>query len=142
MYLPGQGAVQVAFSSEILPYLSQIKERFTSYPLEAVSQFISTYALRLYELLAQYSIVGKRTIRLDQLKHWLDCADSFSRFTDFERWVLQVAAEQINAHSDLRLDYRKVKQGRTIVAIEFSPVCMPSPASPRENNRARTLGVQ
>lgn len=119
-YLEGQGAVQLHFAPEILPYLSGIRERFTSYWLSAVSNFTSTFAIRLYEILDQYLTLGKRTASVDDLRLWLDCADKFERYTDFERWVIKVAVDQINEHSDLRVSYKKIKQGRTVSHLEFS----------------------
>ena len=118
-YLKGQGAVQLNFAPEILPYISQIRERFTTYSLEAVSGFTSAFALRLYELLGQYRKFGKRTAPVEDLRRWLDCVETFERFSDFDRWVISVAVAQINAHSDLRVTYTKIKQGRSVTHIEF-----------------------
>ena len=118
-YVKGQGAVTLHFAPEILPFLSQLKDRFTSYSLEAVAGFTSTFAIRLYELLGQYRGLGRRTTAIADLRRWLDCGDSFERFCDFERWAIGVAVDQINLHSDLRVQYRKIKQGRTISHIEF-----------------------
>lgn len=114
-----EGAVQLHFAPEILPYISEIRAQFTSYSLEAVAGFSSTFALRLYELLQQYRKLGKRTATVCELRRWLDCVESFDRFGDFERWVIKVGVDQINEHSDLRVTYRKIKQGRAISHIEF-----------------------
>lgn len=118
-YLEGQGAVQLHFAPEILPYISEIRAHFTSYSLDSVSGFSSTFAIRLYEILEQYRKLGKRTASIDDLRRWLDCTDTFDRFSDFERWVIKVGVDQINELSDLRVTYRKIKQGRTVSHIEF-----------------------
>ena len=121
-YIEGQGAVQLHFAPEILPYISEIRANFTSYSLEAVSKFTSTFAIRLYEILDQYRSRGKRITSIEDLRHYLDCTDSFERFSDFERWVVKVGVDQINEHSDLRVTYRKIKQGRAVSHIEFALV--------------------
>ncbi len=119
-YMKGQGAIQVHFAPEILPYLSQLKASFTSYNFAAVANFSSTFAIRLYEIIGQYRSIGKRSTSVEDLRRWLDCTDTFARFTDFERWAVRVAVEQINKHSDLRVTYRKVKQGRAVTHLEFT----------------------
>lgn len=118
-YLEGQGAVELHFAPEILPYLSEIRAHFTSYSIDAIAGFSSTFAMRLYELLEQYRRLGKRVASVDELRRWLDCEDTFDRFTDFERWAIKVGVEQINEHSDLRVTYRKIKRGRVVATIEF-----------------------
>lgn len=127
-YLAGQGAVQLHFAPEILPYISDIKAHFTSYPLMAVSGFSSTFAIRLYEVLGQYRELGKRSVTVENLRRWLDCTDTFARFTDFDRWVIKVAVDQINSLSDLRVTYKKVKQGRANTHIEFVVTRVEHPA--------------
>ena len=119
-YMKGQGAIQVYFAPEILPYLSQLKASFTSYNFAAVANFSSTFAIRLYEIIGQYRSIGRRLTAVDDLRRWLDCTDTFTRFTDFERWAIRVAVEQINKHSDLRVTYRKCKQGRAVTHLEFT----------------------
>jgi plasmid replication initiation protein len=119
-YMKGQGAIQVYFAPEILPYLSQLKASFTSYNFAAVANFSSTFAIRLYEIIGQYRSIGRRLTAVDDLRRWLDCTDTFTRFTDFERWAVRVGVEQINKHSDLRVTYRKVKQGRAVSHFEFT----------------------
>ncbi len=119
-YMKGQGAIQVHFAPEILPYLSQLKASFTSYNFAAISNFSSTFAIRLYEIIGQYRSIGKRSTSVENLRRWLDCSGTFTRFTDFERWAVRVAVEQINKHSDLRVTYRKVKQGRSVTHLEFT----------------------
>jgi len=129
-YLDGQGAIQLHFAPEILPYISEIRAQFTSYSLESVSGFSSTFAIRLYEILEQYRRLGKRTASISDLRRWLDCTETFERFSDFERWVIKVGTDQINEQSDLRVTYRKIKQGRAVSHIEFvvTRVQQPEPA--------------
>jgi len=145
-YLDGQGAIQLHFAPEILPYISEIRAHFTSYSLDSVSGFSSTFAIRLYEILEQYRRLGKRTASISDLRRWLDCTETFDRFSDFERWVIKVGVDQINSQSDLRVTYRKIKQGRAVSHIEFvvtrvqpaeRPKKIEAPA-PRANTKAES----
>lgn len=118
-YSKGKGALTLHFSPEILPYLSQLRERFTTYSLSAIANLTSVFAIRLYELLAQYISIGRRSLTVEKLRQCLDCVTTFPRFSDFDRWAIQVAVDQINTHSDIRVSCHKRKQGRSVTALEF-----------------------
>ena len=44
-YHDGQGALSLVFAPDILPFLSQLRERFTSYHLKCVARMTSVYAI-------------------------------------------------------------------------------------------------
>ena len=50
-----KGEVTLYFSPEIIPYISELKKKFTKYKLKDVSRFKSSYSFRFYELLASWS---------------------------------------------------------------------------------------
>lgn len=114
-----KGRVVLNFAPEMLPFISDLKDRFTSYPLEAVAKLTSTFAVRLFELLAQYAKLGRRQMSVEQLRRWLDCMDSYPRFSEFERWVLAPSVTQLNERTDLRIRYDKVSSGRHVTHLEF-----------------------
>jgi len=118
-YQNRRGRVVLNFSPEMLPFISALKDRFTSYPLESVARLTSTFAIRLFEVLAQYAGLGRRQISVEQLRRWLDCVDSYPRFSEFERWVIAPAVTQLNEGSELRVRYDKIKVGRNVSHFEF-----------------------
>jgi len=118
-YQNRRGRVVLNFSPEMLPFISALKDRFTSYPLQSVARLTSTFAIRLFEVLAQYAGLGRRQISVEQLRRWLDCVDSYPRFSEFERWVIAPAVIQLNERSELRVSYDKVKVGRNVSHFEF-----------------------
>ena len=95
-YQNRRGRVVLNFSPEMLPFISALKDRFTSYPLESVARLSSTFAIRMFEVLAQYAGLGRRQVTVEQLRRWLDCVDSYPRFSEFERWVVAPAVAQLN----------------------------------------------
>ena len=141
-YQNRRGRVVLNFSPEMLPFISALKDRFTSYPLESVARLTSTFAIRLFEVLAQYAGLGRRQISVEQLRRWLDCVDSYPRFSEFERWVIAPAVTQLNERSELRVRYDKIKVGRNVSHFEFvigrtvatkpkaAPAIMPSAPPP------------
>ena len=80
----------------------------------------SAYAVRIYELLAQHREIGNRTLNMAWLRETLQIApDEYKLTADFKKWVIEVAVDQINKHSDLTVSYKPVKTGRAITDFAF-----------------------
>lgn len=117
----GDGIIQLEFSQTLIPYLLQLKERFTRYQLKNILYLKNKYSIRIYELLKQYENMATdyREFDLDKLKDILMLGDKHSDFRNFERRVLKPATEEINQHTDIRVSYDKLKLGRKITGIRF-----------------------
>lgn len=118
-YKRNDGTVDLEFSHKLIPYLLQLKERFTRYQLRNILYLKSKYGIRLYELMKQYERIGKREFKLDHLKKILFIEGQYERMYDLERFVLRPAKDEINKHTDLVVDYEKIKTGRRITSILF-----------------------
>ena len=119
-YIDGEGAIQIQFSGVIVPYITMLEREFTSYRLAAVSSMSSTYAIRMYELLIQWGSTGKREVELSWLKTALMIEKDYPRLFDLKKWVIEVALDQINQHSDLTVSYTQRKTGRTVTQLIFT----------------------
>lgn len=123
-YKEGEGQIFIRLNDEIKPYLLELKSQFTQYQLKYVMQMKSVYALRMYELLKQYenTATHKRNFEIEELKLLLGVENDYDRMYDFEKRVLAVAKKEINALTDIEIDYKKLYQGRgkKVVGIEFS----------------------
>ena len=119
-YHDGQGALSLVFAPDILPFLSQLRERFTSYRLKSVASMTSGYAIRIYELLVQWREAGSRTVELSWLRERLDLGDKYPNIRDFKNRILNPAIEQINTHSDLWVRWEQHKRGRVVHALTFT----------------------
>lgn len=119
-YIDGAGTIQLRFSPEIVPYITQLEAEFTRYKLEKVANMNSAYAIRLYELLIQWGSVGRREIELEWLKKTLMVDKDYPRLFDFKKWVIDVALAQINEHSDLTASYSQRKTGRNVTHLTFT----------------------
>lgn len=119
-YVDGAGRIKVVFTSDVIKYVTRLETEFTSYQLEKVGNMTSAYAVRIYELLAQHRDIGHRTLNLKWLRESLQIApDEYKLTTDFVRKVIEVAADQINKHSDLTVSYKPMKTGRAITDFAF-----------------------
>ena len=119
-YEDGEGTLKLRFSHEILPYLTNIKENFTSYNLRHVAKFKSTYGVRIYELLKQWeNTKNVFDISIEELKETFQIEEKYDRTDVLKKRVIEAAIKDINTHSDLIVYYENIKKGRKIVGFRF-----------------------
>lgn len=121
-YGVNEAMVTMKFAPAIMPLISELERRFTSYSLDRIALLNSVYAVRLYELLIQWRSTGLTPlIKLEDLRQKLGIdKDEYPRMTDFKKRVLNLGIEQINEHTDISAKYKQVKKGREIIGFEFS----------------------
>lgn len=115
----GNGLIELEFSEKLIPYLLQLKSKFTRYQLKNIINLKNKYSLRIYELLKQYETIGKRKFNLDELKNILFIEGQYNRIYDFKKHVLDKAKDEINIHTDIEVGYTQIKTGRKITDILF-----------------------
>ena len=126
-YLKGQGIIELEVSEKLRPYLIDLKNNFTSYKLQSVLSLTSKYAKRIYELASQWKDIGEtKTYSLDEFKYMLGLKDpngkepeQYKQIGHIKQFVLDIAQEQINEHTDLHISYELVKEGRSYQKVRF-----------------------
>ncbi|MEH8109270.1 replication initiation protein, partial [Gallibacterium anatis] len=119
-YFKGEGRFQIVLHEKLMPFVSEIKNKFTKYNLEYVAKFSGFHSIRLYEILAQYRLRGWREVSLVELKEWLQISDKYNRYNNFNQRVLNPAINEINEKSDLFVEVEPIKRGRSIVSLKFT----------------------
>lgn len=120
-YVEGTGTVKLAFTNDVIPLLSDLKNKFTLYALAEIAKLNSTYSHRLYEHLVRWRSVGETPkISIADLRVLLGVEQGeYARTEAFKRRVLDFAVDQINELTDLSCRYEQLKKGRTIVGFVF-----------------------
>ena len=118
-YFKGEGRFQIVLHEKLMPFVSEIKSKFTKYNLEYVAKFSGFHSIRLYEILAQYRYAGWREVSLIELKEWLQVSHKYNRWDNFKSRVLTPAINEINEKSDLFVEVEPIKRGRSIYALNF-----------------------
>lgn len=120
-YEKDTGIVYLRFTHDVVPLITRLEQQFTSYDIEQISSLNSGYAIRLYELLIQWRSVGKTPVfDLQQFRQQLGVEEiKYSRMSDFKKYVLDFAVQQINEHTDITVKYNQHKQGRIITGFTF-----------------------
>ena len=120
VYFKTEGRFYIEFHEDLIPYIANLKARYTKYELVNIGAFTSTHTIRLYELCSQYKTVGKREIKIDDLKDWLQVKGKYDLYADFRKRVIEPSVNEINKKSDLLISVEPVKRGRSIVALTFT----------------------
>lgn len=112
-------SVTIVFTRASSVYLTGITERFTQYSVLSVGQLTSFYAIRIWEIAAQFKSTGYRKIPVDELRELLVLGDKLKLFSDFRKWVIEPACKEITLKTDYSLTFEIVKEGRLAKYLMF-----------------------
>lgn len=119
-YAKRQGSFMIEFHEDVMPYLAEIKNNYTSILLETFGALKSEHSLKMYEYLSRWAFKGKVTIAVTELKELLGVADLYSRYANFTQRALNPALKEINAKTNLNVSVRSIRTRRCITDLEFS----------------------
>jgi plasmid replication initiation protein len=142
-YKKGTGIIEIGLSDEVRPFYVHLHSKFTKVQLAAAISLKSTYAKRIYELMCMFKNMKDKTFRrnLVDLKTMLSIIDpktgkdSYSNWTRFQIRVLNVAAREINGHTDITFIYKPIygdRPGRgrkPVEQVEFEVFYQAKPES-------------
>ena len=116
-----KGIVSLKFDPELKPYLLKLQSHFTKIDIVDTLNLKSVHAIRIFELLLQYLIIGNRTITLEELRGYCGIRkDEYTLYGDIKRKVIDRAKTEINTKTEYEIDYTEIKESRKVVAIEWT----------------------
>ena len=121
-YVDAEATVKLIFSPAVASMCSRLERHFTSYDLDQIAGLSSKYAVRLYELVIAWKATGKTPVfKLQDFRDKIGLLDEneYSTMSNFKKFVLDLAVDQINEHTDIKLTYEQHKTGRTITGFSF-----------------------
>ena len=125
--------VTIQLNQRLKPFLIALKEHYTQYRLENILAMKSIYAIRIFEML-QAKIMTRLLPRegrhiiltLDEIGDGCDLSDKYKDketgkwvFGNLNNRVIKIAVKEINRVTTYKLEYEKIKNGRTVEAIDF-----------------------
>lgn len=114
----GSGTIKIKLDNDLKPFLLQLQNYFTQFNITYTLPMKSQYSIRMYELFKSYENLGDITLDLEELKKVMRC-EKYVQWTDFKRFVLETALEEINGGTDISVEYSPLKKGRKIVRLRF-----------------------
>lgn len=123
-YHDGESYLELEFSHNAMPLLSQLKGRFTNYYLEKIAPMKSIYAVRIYEFcILEINRIKRNSCELlidvIALKTRLEIESKYKKYSNFKARILNKAKQEINKYSDLTINFEEIKKGRTVDSIKF-----------------------
>jgi len=118
-YMKNEGRIDIKFTDDIMPYLAQVKEKFTIYNLKEVSNFSSLYTTRMYELIQEFKETGWMIKSIDQLREAFAVGEKYKHYGHFKSKTFSVACDEINRHYAMGLQFEEIKEGKKVKAIRF-----------------------
>ncbi len=73
--------------------------------------------IKIYELLNQYKVVGKRTIEIKDLRILLNLSRGYKNPNITN--LLKEIQEELTTKTDLTFDFKPIKKSREFIAFEF-----------------------
>ena len=113
------GIVKIRLDDDLMPYLLNLKQNFTSYSFYNVLAMRSKYSPRLYEIFKSEQYKRCFNYDLAALKKLLN-AENYELYGNFKQKVLDVAIKEINEGTDIYVEYEPIKVKRKYIAIRFN----------------------
>lgn len=130
-FIKGKGTVRVKISSDMKPYLLQLTNNYTEHQLYSILRLNSKHAKKLYLYFCNHrpksgivrSVIDFQTI--EDFKKTLGFINPetgeelHKKWNHFKERVVDVAKEEINKRSNLKVAYNIKKWGREVYWIEW-----------------------
>lgn len=128
-YHDNNASISLIFSPKVIPFISELEKRFTSYFLKDISTLNSVYAIRLYELIIAWKSTHKTPIfEIDDFRNKLGVnPNEYNKMSNFKTRVLDAAINQINKCSNIRIECEQHKKGRKISGFSFNFIELKEP---------------
>ena len=114
-YHKGKGMIEIEIAKLVKPFYLNLKEKFTTYQLDAAMSISGKYAKRMYEILSMYKNFPTPSVTIDlfDLKRMLSVIDltgkdSYPKFTHFKERILDPSVSEINEKTDIRFEWKEI----------------------------------
>jgi plasmid replication initiation protein len=123
----GNAYIELKFNSDLMPYLLELKEKFTKYDIRNITGLKSIYSIRLYEYLKENEFrKGVFEVSIEELKDmfFMSAKDNngkelYPLYGDFKKRVLVKAQDDLLEHCDIKFSFWEKKHGKKVVAVVF-----------------------
>ncbi|EFW82814.1 replication protein [Pseudomonas savastanoi pv. glycinea str. race 4] len=119
-YQKGEGWVELYWWPELLPQLTGLRKKFTSYQLQQASALRSIYSWRLLELLTRFQDTGWLEITIEDFAQSMDATEKqMANFAAIRRRIIEPAVKELTEKDGWLIDWRAIKKGRKVAMLRF-----------------------
>nr|WP_173057759.1 replication initiation protein [Halomonas sp. Ant2]AJY53638.1 RepA [Halomonas sp. Ant2] len=122
-YQRGEGWVELYWWPQLLPYLTGLRNKFTSYQLEQASALRSIYSWRLLELLKRFADddgKGWAEYTIEDFATSMDATENQrANFNNIRRRIIEPAVKELTEKDDWKIEWEPIKSGRRVSRVRF-----------------------
>lgn len=122
-YQRGEGRVGLVFHRFAIPFLTELRQRFTQFPIAHLAGINSTYGIRLYGLLEQFEGTGLWVVDLKTFRDVMGIDPAqYKLYGHLKQRVIQQAVDEINNAPNPKFfisEVEEFKVGRKVVRLAF-----------------------
>lgn len=115
-----RNTITFRLDNRLKPYLLELKENFTAYELGNALILSSKHSIALYQLLKSYAYLDDVSFTIEEIREHLQIdKNKYPLYNDFKRYVIDKAIKEINEYTDIIIEYKARRSGRTTKYIDF-----------------------
>jgi len=117
-----KGIFNFTWAEEMIPHILELKEKYITTDLSIASKFKSGFSWTLYDYIkAHHGYWHKPITKSDLMKLFgVESKTAYQNNTSlFRQYVLDIAIDEINNHTELEVRYNVEKEGRAIVGFDL-----------------------
>ncbi|EFL91321.1 plasmid replication protein [Candidatus Regiella insecticola LSR1] len=120
--------LEITFSQDVERFIYQLKNNFTMFEIENVSNFTSPYSFRIYAWIYKYinfvshvknGLHFTDQIKIDDFKEMMGISNNYEKYKYLKSGVIEKAIKEINNYSDLSVILEEFRIGRSVKQIRF-----------------------
>jgi plasmid replication initiation protein len=115
----GNAYIEFKFNDDLKPHLLELKRRFLRYDMQNIVGLQSVHSVRMFEILKSYEYLGEVSFEVEFLKTVLELGDKYKLYSDFRRYVIDKAREDMKKYCDIFFEYTEIKKSRRTNEIVF-----------------------
>lgn len=115
------GELKVTIIDKALKYLLELAKGYTNIDKQSIFSLKSSVSMRMYELLSSFKNVGVWTVKIEELREFLNLShNQYINFKDFRIRVLEYSQRELWEHCNLHFEWEvAAKQRKRITALTF-----------------------
>ncbi len=118
-YIKNKGIIEFTLNDTILPYVLELRERFSVYRIGDVNLLKTKNAFILFENLNRWKNTEIWQISVNDLKLLLSKENKYKRFDSFRIRCIDEPLKEINEKTNLFVEYNSIKDGTKITHFQF-----------------------
>lgn len=122
-YQSGEGWMEMVFWPGIVPHLTALQKKFTSYQMKRVATLRSTYSWRLLEMFMQYADKNDQGTMLAEIGDFCHAMEATEKqranFNNIRRRIIEPAVSELRDKDNWLIDWKPIKKGRRVDKLQF-----------------------